>query len=95
MFLEEKIYNEVAFMKYIAANTQIPVPRVVGYGKAEENPTGLGPFIIMTWADGKPMSEILLREKVSDEDDDILEPDIDNQTLEILYGQMAEILLEL
>ena len=41
------------------------------------------------------MSEILLREKVSDEDDDILEPDIDNQTLEILYGQMAEILLEL
>ena len=41
------------------------------------------------------MSEILLREKESDEDDDILDPNIDNQTLEILYGQMAEILLEL
>lgn len=95
MFLEEKIYNEVALMKYIAANTQIPVPRVVGYGKAEDNPTGLGPFVIMTWVEGKPMSEILRREKESEEDDDILDPDIDSQTLEILYGQMADILLEL
>lgn len=92
MFLEEKIYNEVALMKYIAANTHIPIPRVVGYGKAEDNPTGLGPFIILTWADGKPMSEM---EKESEEDDDIPNPDIDVKTLEILYGQMAEILLEL
>lgn len=95
MFLEEKVYNEVALMKYIAANTQVPVPRVIGYGKAEDNPTGLGPFIIMTWVEGKPMSEILRKEKDSEEEDDVLNPDLDSQAMETLYGQMAEILLEL
>lgn len=82
-------------MKYIAANTQIPVPRVIAYGAAEDNPIGLGPFIIMSWVEGKQMSEIIRKEKKSEEqDDDVLDSDIDRRTLETLYGQMADILLE-
>ncbi|OBT87797.1 hypothetical protein VE02_03113 [Pseudogymnoascus sp. 03VT05] len=46
-FPEEKVRYEVATMRYIAANTTIPVPEIYGWGTAEENPTGLGSFIIM------------------------------------------------
>lgn len=96
MFLDDKVLNEVALMKYIAENTNIPMPRVIAYGKAEDNPTGLGPFIIMTWVEGMPMSKILRVVKTEDDGEEhILNPDIDEKTLEILYGQMADVLLEL
>ncbi|ELR07288.1 hypothetical protein GMDG_08359 [Pseudogymnoascus destructans 20631-21] len=44
-FPKEKTRYEVAMMKYVAANTTIPVPKIYGRGTAEKNPTGLGPFI--------------------------------------------------
>ncbi|ODM20999.1 hypothetical protein SI65_04052 [Aspergillus cristatus] len=50
----------------------------------------------MSWVEGVPMSEILRVEKAqADYKEHILNPDIDEKTLEILYGQMAGILLEL
>lgn len=94
MVLDEKVQCEAALMQYIAKNTSIPVPRVVAYGKASENPTGLGPFIIMTWVEGKKMSDVLRKED-TDPKEAILDPGIDQRTLQTLYGQMAEILLEL
>ena len=48
-FLDEKALNEVATMRYVAADTTIPVPRVYHYGTAAENPTGLGVFITMDY----------------------------------------------
>ncbi|KIH93607.1 hypothetical protein SPBR_09178 [Sporothrix brasiliensis 5110] len=38
-------------MRYVAAKTSIPVPHVYHYGIADENPVGLGPFIIMDYID--------------------------------------------
>ncbi|RLL93707.1 hypothetical protein CFD26_100790 [Aspergillus turcosus] len=93
MFLNEKVHREAVLMEFIGSRTRIPVPRVIAYGAAHENPTGLGPFIIMTWIEGKKMSEILRKDTAGKED--ILNPDIDSRTLGLLYSQMAEILLEL
>ncbi|KAE8351836.1 kinase-like domain-containing protein [Aspergillus coremiiformis] len=90
MFLDEKVCAEAVLMKYMADQTQIPVPRVIAYGMADDNPTGLGPFMIMTWIEGRTMSELLRTEH-----HDILNPEIDQQMLRTLYGQMARILLEL
>ncbi|RAL00522.1 phosphotransferase family protein [Aspergillus ibericus CBS 121593] len=95
MFMDEKVRNEAVLMKYIAEKTRIPVPRVIGYGTAEENPTGLGPYLIMTWVEGKKMSDVLRMGGDIPEKEDALNPDIDPQMLKILYGEMAEILLEL
>ncbi|GLB04958.1 hypothetical protein AtubIFM57258_010985 [Aspergillus tubingensis] len=94
MFPEEKVRGEAILMTYIADNTTIPVPRVIASGTADENPTGLGPFIIMTWVEGKKMSE-LLRTSDSSDKKETLNPDIDVETLKALYGQMAQVLLEL
>ncbi|RAK77626.1 phosphotransferase family protein [Aspergillus fijiensis CBS 313.89] len=94
MFLDEKVRGEAFVMKYIARETTIPVPRVITYGTSDENPTGLGPFIMMTWIDGKKMSDILRQDDLSDKHD-VLDPAIDPETLKILYGEMAEVLLQL
>jgi aminoglycoside phosphotransferase (APT) family kinase protein len=53
MFLDDKVCREAILMKFISENKQIPVPRVVRYGKAKDNPSGLGPFLIMAWIEGK------------------------------------------
>ncbi|PKX90589.1 phosphotransferase family protein [Aspergillus novofumigatus IBT 16806] len=93
MFLDEKVRREAVVMEFVGSRTQIPVPRVIAYGVAHENPTGLGPFIIMTWIEGRKMSEIPRKDTPRKEDN--LKPDIDTRTLGLLYSQMAEILLEL
>lgn len=94
MFLDEKVRNEVSVMKYVARHTNIPVPKVIGYGMAEENPTGLGPFIIMTWVEGKKMPDIL-RRKDSSSKENILYPDLGEDILKTAYERMADVLLEL
>lgn len=94
MFPEEKVYREAVLMDYIARETTIPVPKVICHGKAADNPTGLGPFIIMTWADGKEMSDVL-REKNDDPKTGALDPAVDPTMLRRLYGEMAGVLLEL
>ena len=86
----------MATMRYVAANTTIPVPRVYHYGTAAENPTGLGPFIIMDYIEHhQNMSRALLDPKRSIDDRPVLDPDIGQEKLEFLYSQMANILLQL
>ncbi|OTA78187.1 hypothetical protein M434DRAFT_38540 [Hypoxylon sp. CO27-5] len=95
-FPEEKIRYEVATMRYVAANTTIPVPHVYHYGTEAQNPTGLGPFIIMDYIDHyQYMFMELLDPHVLIHRHPILNPDISKEKLELLYGQMANILLQL
>ncbi|OAQ68096.2 protein kinase-like protein [Pochonia chlamydosporia 170] len=96
MFPEEKIRNEVAVMKYIQDNTSIPVPFILHWGTKEESPLGLGPFIIMKYIDhdtdvGKvlDMPELDWRERPR------LDPHVDPNKLEVLYRQLADVLLQL
>jgi hypothetical protein len=39
MFLDEKVHREAVLMEFMGSRTQIPIPRVIAYGAAHENPT--------------------------------------------------------
>lgn len=54
--VDDKIITEVATLKFLAQETSIPVPTVVGYGFNDgDHPTGL-PFIILKHVSGVPLS---------------------------------------
>jgi aminoglycoside phosphotransferase (APT) family kinase protein len=92
MFLDQKVYREAVLMKHIAEETNIPVPKIICYGRASENPTGLGPFIIMTWVEGKKLSDVL---KEEDNKVDMLNPNLAPDVLKRAYDQMARVLSSL
>ncbi|KAI0118226.1 phosphotransferase family protein [Nemania sp. FL0031] len=98
-FPEEKIRYEVATMRCVAEKTTIPVPKIYHFGSAAENPTGLGPFMIMEYIDHeRTMFEALRTPSVDPVEPDehyVLDPNISEQKLEFLYKQMANILLQL
>src|SRR5688572_23250300 len=83
-------------MRHVAAHTTIPVPRVYHCGSAAENPTGLGPFIIMDYVEHHHnMSRELLDSTWPPDQRPMLDPNITEEKLEKLYRQMANILLQL
>ncbi|KAM7187783.1 hypothetical protein V8F20_010840 [Naviculisporaceae sp. PSN 640] len=95
-FPDEKIIYEVSTMQYVAANTSIPVPYVYCHGNSVNNPTGLGPFIIMDYVDHSTnMSRELLDASRPVDSRPVLDPRISEAKLEVLYGEMAKILLQL
>lgn len=96
MFPEEKIRYEVAAIRYIQDHTSIPVPFILHWGTKEESPLGFGPFIIMEYIDHETnMSRVLNMRGLHLEDCPRLDPNIDVNKLEMLYGQFADILLQL
>ncbi|KAG4292626.1 phosphotransferase [Fusarium proliferatum] len=93
---DEKVRYEVATMRYVAANTTIPVPNIYHWGTAEENPLGLGPFMIMEYIEhDKALSHALNDRTLGPTDSHSLDPNISIEKLEFLYRQMANILLQL
>ncbi|KAH7176323.1 phosphotransferase family protein [Dactylonectria macrodidyma] len=95
-FPDEKVLYEAATMKHIAAHTSIPVPHIYHYGTGAENPTGLGPFIIMDYIEHhQTMNEALVDPALSPGERPVLNPAIDEERLEFMYRQMANILLQL
>jgi hypothetical protein len=95
-FPEEKVRYEAATMRYVAAHTTIPVPFVYHYGTAAENPTGLGPFIIMEHIDhDQTLSHALNDPRREIGENHRLDSDISDEKLEFLYRQMANIVLQL
>jgi len=95
-FPEEKVRYEVATMRYIAAKTTIPVPKIYYFGTAAENTAGLGPFIIMEYiAHDRTMSDALNDPTLLPDASHILDPNISEDKLDFLYRQMANILLQL
>lgn len=117
---ETKIKHEVATMKFLYEMTDVPVPKIIAYGTTKENYFfGVGPFIIMEYIEGKPLSEVLMGKPLDevfrrrsvkehlkevadraeaatgDEEGPLLSPDISDETLTIIYRQMANVYLEL
>ncbi|OJJ98133.1 hypothetical protein ASPACDRAFT_62382 [Aspergillus aculeatus ATCC 16872] len=96
MFPEEKVKNEVATMRYIQENTSIPVPFILHWGTREESPLGLGPFILMEYIDhAMELGEALNTPTLGVDDRPILDPAVDLDKLEMLYGQLADIFPQL
>jgi aminoglycoside phosphotransferase (APT) family kinase protein len=87
LFRNEKVEDEVAVMNYLAQDTSIPVPKVIGSGKC-----AVGPYIVMTIIEGNLLSGYLkdpLQEVIT------LNPKIPISALKRAYYGMAEIMLEL
>ncbi|KAL4807438.1 hypothetical protein BDV18DRAFT_167968 [Aspergillus unguis] len=91
---DAKIRHEAATMEFVKEKTNIPVPSVIAWGLSHENPLGLGAFIIMEFIEGEPL-DMILRQGTGPEDSHSLRQDISDEELEIVYRQMANILLEL
>lgn len=82
-------------MRYVAAHTTIPVPHVYHHGTAAENPSGIGPFVVMDYIDHHQNMSRELHDPARDEERAVLDPNVSEGKLELLYGQMANILLQL
>lgn len=80
---------------YLREHTTIPVPRVLSWGFAEESPQQLGLFIIMDFAEGKSLASLLKQPTENDEQDIILDPEIDEAKLQLVYNQIADYMLQL
>lgn len=57
----EKVENEVAWMQFLAANTQIPIPRVYSYGTngGSDMPVLNVPYMLMDFIDGDNLRDFL------------------------------------
>lgn len=80
-------------MQLLKEKTNIPVPSIIAWGVSNDNPLGLGAFIIMEFIEGEPLDMIL--RQCTPENTRILRPDISDGELETIYSQIANILLEL
>ena len=96
MFPNEKVKREVSVMRYLAFHTNIPIPYVLHHGMTEESPAQLGAFIIMEYIRNEyDLVDALNNPKLSLEERPVLDPEITEEKLEFIYGQMADILLQL
>ena len=88
-FPKEKVIDEVLIMKYVAKHTSIPTPRLISVSDSS-----WGPCIVMEFVEGELLSDSL---KVAREPGrlEVLDPNINTQTLKKAYRGMAKILIEL
>ncbi|CAG7918904.1 unnamed protein product [Penicillium olsonii] len=91
-YRDEKVVNEVQIMEYLHQNTDIPITRIHSWGLIAESPQHLGPFIIMDYVNGTLLSTIL---KQPDQESMVLNPNIDNTTLDKIYCQIAYYMFQL
>lgn len=92
-FRDEKIQNEVEVIQFLQQNTTIPVPRLISWGLTEDSPQQFGPFIISDFVEGVHLSDI--PQDPADARRLHLNPQIDGVILDTVYGQIAEIMLQL
>jgi hypothetical protein len=92
-FREEKVVNEVQIIKFLHEHTTIPVPRLISWGLTEDSPQHFGPFIISDFIKGVHLSDIL--RDPTDQKSLYLNPKIDERTLDIVFDQIADFMLQL
>ncbi|PVH77767.1 hypothetical protein DL98DRAFT_591014 [Cadophora sp. DSE1049] len=78
---DKKVAMEVETPSRIHEETDVPVPRIHGWGLATHNPLGLGHFIIMDFIEGVSL-ESILKEKA---DKRLIRDDIGDSDIEYIY----------
>jgi len=91
-YADEKVASEVATLKLIREQTDIPVPEVRAWGLACHDPLGLGPFIMSEFVSGLKLSDVLA---VAEPGTSLLREDMGEDELRMVYGQFARYLLQL
>ncbi|CAK48997.1 uncharacterized protein BO96DRAFT_433053 [Aspergillus niger CBS 101883] len=94
MFREEKIQREVAVMHFLEYFTNLRIPHILHHGMTKESPKELGPFIIMEHISNEGDFIDALIPGRSRDDRPILDPNVSQERLEWIYGQMADIVLQ-
>ncbi|KAL2022504.1 hypothetical protein VTK56DRAFT_5111 [Thermocarpiscus australiensis] len=92
---DEKTANEVRFIEYLRENTTIPLPHIHCWGSTKESPRQLGPFIIMNFVEGARLSRFLRQPTDDEYEPSVLNPDIDEATLDVIYEQIADYMLQM
>ncbi|EYE96084.1 phosphotransferase family protein [Aspergillus ruber CBS 135680] len=87
VFRHEKVQDEVAVMRYLAENTSIPIPTILGSGRC-----AVGPYVVMTLLEGNLLSRYLRDPMKKIE---TLNLHISECALKKAYRDMADIVLEL
>lgn len=91
-FPDEKTLREAATAMYIQQNTRLPMPRIFYYGQRPE----IGSFIILQYVEHqRDLSDLLTIPDQSPDVTQVLNPDIPDSTLEIVYNKVAAYLLQL
>lgn len=96
--VERKVHAEAAVMRLVAEKTTIPVPKIYHCGTGRENPTGLGPFIIMDYIQHeRTMADLLQAGAAVGSPGPVpaIDEQLPNGMVRRIYGQMANILLQL
>ncbi|EHY60792.1 hypothetical protein ABEF95_008980 [Exophiala dermatitidis] len=88
-FRKEKVIDEVIVMKYVSKHTSIPTPRLIRISDSS-----WGPCMVMELVEGKLLSDYLKVPRESGKVE-ILDPNIDPQTLTQAYQIMSRILIQL
>lgn len=88
-FPKEKVIDEVMVMKYVAKHTSIPIPRLI-----RVSDSSWGPCTVMECVEGELLSSSLKAAR-EPEELEVLDPNINTQTLKKAYRGMAKILIEL
>ncbi|CAG8048429.1 unnamed protein product [Penicillium salamii] len=83
-------------MRFLADQTSIPVPFIIHSGTKEESPLQLSPFIVMDYIEHETkMYNVLNIPECPTYERGILDPNIAEDRLEMLYGQLADVVLRL
>ncbi|GAB7354892.1 hypothetical protein MBLNU459_g5529t1 [Dothideomycetes sp. NU459] len=76
-------------MRYVAEHTTIPIPKAIAWGVTAGELSWLGPYILMEAVEGTPLNGLILDEA------DKIKSEVSDETLEKIYRQVADILLQL
>ncbi|KAI1425980.1 kinase-like domain-containing protein [Xylaria sp. FL1777] len=90
MNADEKVEIEVAAMKLIRQQTNIPIPDVKAWGLAADNPLGIGPFIVTEFIEGVSVDNIL-----QNTDARMMKEDVSEDVVETIFRQTINFQLQL
>ncbi|KAI0129536.1 hypothetical protein BJ170DRAFT_719481 [Xylariales sp. AK1849] len=82
VYADEKVDIEVATMKPVRQQTNIPGPDVEAWGMAADNPLGIGPFVMIEFIEGIGVDKILQNPDARN-----MREDINQDTVESIFGQ--------
>ncbi|KAK0635392.1 hypothetical protein B0T17DRAFT_516162 [Bombardia bombarda] len=85
---DEKVAGELAVLELLRERTTIPVPEVKVWGLADEDPLGLGPFMMQTFIEGDNLGKVI-------DDKDEGQKDYDDNVMEKIYRQTARFMIQM
>ncbi|KAK0612549.1 hypothetical protein B0T17DRAFT_499871 [Bombardia bombarda] len=91
--LDEKVAGEVVALQLLRGRTNVPVPEVKAWGLADENPLGLGPFMMLQYIPGMDLGDLL--EDPNDKHSSLMSVHLHSESVKVIYRQVAQFMLQI